>query len=419
LATAARAADTGAASGEMLAFESTSCARCHGEIGDEMAAPVLALRAGDVHATAGITCADCHGGDPTVPAGEEPDLERAKAPRSKFIGKPRPSQIPSLCGRCHTDGEYMRRFNPNLSTDQLQQYHTSKHGKRLAAGDERAATCVSCHGAHGIQPASDPTSTVYPSKVADTCAKCHSDRALMASFGHQTDPPHDYRNSVHGRAMYEASDLSAPTCNDCHGSHGAAPPGIASIANVCGQCHVTSRDYFAASPHKQAFDAQGLPECTTCHGNHSIQKVSDAMVGSGAGAVCTECHSDGDAGLEAAAAIHSSLDSLATGILTVKDILDRADRAGMEVSDGRIRLQDAHTALVQARDRVHSLAPATVRFAANEGAKAVEEVRNVGVAALRERDVRRRGLGISLVFIALACAGLFLLIRRLDARAGL
>jgi hypothetical protein len=38
---------------------------------------------------------------------------------------------------------------------------------------------------------------------------------------------------------------------------------------------------------------------------------------------------------------------------------------------------------------------------------------------LRELNVRRAGLAVSLVFIAIFCVGLYLLIRRLDARAGL
>ena len=32
--------------------------------------------------------------------------------------------------------------------------------------------------------------------------------------------------SVHGKALLEKGDLSAPTCNNCHGNHGAAPPQI-------------------------------------------------------------------------------------------------------------------------------------------------------------------------------------------------
>jgi hypothetical protein len=37
------------------------------------------------------------------------------------------------------------------------------------------------------------------------------------------------------------------------------------------------------------------------------------------------------------------------------------------------------------------------------------------VAALKERDVRRKGLGISLIFIVLAISGLYLKIRQIES----
>lgn len=400
-------------------FEATSCAVCHLEMGDELAAPVAALRAGDVHAAVGLGCADCHGGDASLAPGAEPDVDRAKSKAARYAGKPSPRQVPEVCGRCHSDAAYMHDFNPNLPTDQVARYRTSVHGTRLAGGDERVATCISCHGAHGILRADDPRASVYPLKIPETCGRCHADAGLMNAYGTSANVLSEYRGSVHGRALFDKSDLSAPVCNDCHGNHGAAPPGVTAVAWVCGECHVTSRGFFNASPHKEAFDAAEMPECTECHGNHAIDNVHDGMVGTDASAWCSRCHSEGERGLEVAAQIRASLDSLSSQIESASTTVDHAGRAGMEVSSGRLRLQDAHTALIQARDLVHTLDPARVVETTGAGRKAAAEALDVGHLALSERNVRRRGLAVSLVFIAVACVGLVLLIRRLDARAGL
>ena len=57
----------------------------------------------------------------------------------------------------------------------------------------------------------------------------------------------DYQKSVHYAALTKGNDLSAPTCNDCHGNHGAAPPGVGSVANVCGTCHAVFAQKFAGA----------------------------------------------------------------------------------------------------------------------------------------------------------------------------
>ena len=95
-------------------------------------------------------------------------------------------------------------------------------------------------------------------------------------------------------------DFSAPACNDCHGNHGAFPPGVSSIAEVCGQCHVNNAAFFERSPHKPAFDKSGLPECVACHGNHEIHRASDDMLGGQPGTVCRRCHEPGSPGYDGA-----------------------------------------------------------------------------------------------------------------------
>ncbi len=71
--------------------------------------------------------------------------------------------------------------------------------------------------------------------------------------------------------LLEKGDLSSPSCNDCHGNHGAVPPGVESISKVCGTCHVLNMELFEQSPHKKAFDENDYPECESCHGNHLVK----------------------------------------------------------------------------------------------------------------------------------------------------
>ena len=84
----------------------------------------------------------------------------------------------------------------------------------------------------------------------------------MRGLDNPTEQFQKYKTSVHAQMLYEKQDMSAPTCNDCHGNHGATPPGIASVANVCGQCHARQAELFQTSPHKAAFDQQDLAEIT-------------------------------------------------------------------------------------------------------------------------------------------------------------
>jgi hypothetical protein len=311
----------------------------------------------------------------------------------------------------------MKRFNPSLRVDQEREYYTSVHGKLLKEkGETRVATCISCHSVHGIRAINDPLSSVYPSNVANTCAKCHASADYMRSFGIPTDQFDKYKTSVHAKALYEKQDLSAPTCNDCHGNHGATPPGIASVANVCGQCHARQAELFQTSPHKAAFDQKQLAECITCHSNHAIAKPGDQMIGTGAGALCINCHSNGDKGFVAAGLMRSRIDELIAGIDKSTEILNRAERAGMEVSKPKFELKGATDALTHARVLIHSSSTVEVDKVVGPGLEVAKKSYQAGVAALAERRFRRKGLAVSLVFILFLALLVYLKIRQIESR---
>ena len=222
---------------------SSSCVTCHAGLEGDLAEPAKAWDP-DVHRAAGLGCESCHGGDPSAVLKEDADAAMGAA--KGFKPAPDRLAIAEFCGRCHADAAYMKTYNPKLRVDQLTEYRTSVHGKLNAKGDKTAATCIDCHGAHGIRPVSSPEAPVYASNVPATCARCHADAARMAPYGIRTDQYELYRASVHGAALLERGDTAAPACNDCHGNHGAVPPGVQSVANICGKCHGREASLFRA-----------------------------------------------------------------------------------------------------------------------------------------------------------------------------
>ena len=158
----------------------SSCIKCH--LSKEQVSETsfaAAFMAGDIHRSMGLDCSDCHGGDPKIGFVEK-DMSISMDEAKGYKSPPDKASIPEFCARCHSDIEYMKKYNPRLPADQLQLYKTSIHGKLLfGSKDMKVAVCTDCHGAHGILPASDSRSSVYHNTVPLTCKKCHSDASYM------------------------------------------------------------------------------------------------------------------------------------------------------------------------------------------------------------------------------------------------
>lgn len=388
-----------------------SCSTCHLAIGVEnLTKPAVNYKA-DIHAAKGFGCVACHGGDATSSGMEA--MDRAKG----YIGKPNPAQVIEVCGRCHANANFMRRYNPSLRVDQVTEYATSVHGRRLKEhNDQKVATCASCHKPHSIRPANDPRSSVHATRVADTCGGCHANAEYMAPYKIPTDQLEKYKKSIHRKMMMEKGDLSAPTCNDCHGNHGAAPPGISWVGNVCGQCHPFNAELFSKSRHGQVFVQMGIPGCASCHSNHEILATSDAMLGVGDKAVCAGCHTAQDVGGTTATAMRQSIEQLRTDYEKAHALLVKAEDAGMEVSQPSFDLNGAKTALVKARASIHGFKLDGVKTEAKPGLEISQKAYARGVKALEELQFRRKGLAVSVLIIVALIVGLVLTIRRLEGK---
>ena len=363
----------------------------------------------DVHLQAGLSCAGCHGGDSSTDIEEE-----SMNPQKGFIGIPNQQDIPDLCGKCHSRIEFMRTFQPMISTDQVEQYYQSYHGKKLRRGDTNVANCTSCHSVHAILPAKDPRSTVYPKNVPSTCNQCHGEKEYMIGYQIPTNQFSQYEKSVHGTALFEKGDLSAPACNDCHGNHGAMPPGLTSISHVCGTCHINNMDYFLSSPMATAYEKKGFHACEECHGNHAVMKTSDKMIGSNEGSVCMECHKPNDKGYDASVEIKKLLVDAVAGYDSAMTKWKEVKKAGMDDEEIIFLVQESNQNIIQSRTLVHTFDPAKVEEKVSEAKMKAQSALKLGKEQLKEYDLRQFGLGGATFFITLLVIALFLKIREIE-----
>ena len=249
-----------------------------------------------------------------------------------------------------------------------------------------------------------------------TCVTIARPAAAASIFRHSFLTPREKLRleDMHHQALAVRGDLSAPTCTTCHGNHGAAPPGVDKVENVCSNCHTFQAQMYEKSSHKKAFEAASLPGCVVCHSNHGISHPTDAMLGSGPEGVCMRCHTPGDACDRARAGFQSSLGRLDEAIKSTDRVLGVAESSGMEVSEARLGQDQARDSLTKARVTIHSFRTDLVDQDIQAGLKIAGQNLQAGQRAMVERNHRRVGLGMSLIAIGIALVGLWLYIKKIE-----
>jgi len=444
------------------------CMNCHSMLDGKFKAPASSYTS-DVHFRKGLACSSCHGGD-----SKNEDQDKAMNKSAGFIGVPKGFQISKICAKCHSEkftalqnsihGEsstgkgsiinscitchgvhniisvkspsskvnganivstcagchsnaaYMKNYNPEISVDMLDKYKTSMHGKKVFGGDAKAANCASCHGSHDVKKVNNPQSNVYFSNVPKTCNKCHGNAEYMKEYKIPTDQFDKYKSSVHGIALLEKGDKNAPSCNKCHGDHGAAPPEIESISKVCGTCHVLNAQMFQESAHKQAFDNKGLHECGVCHNNHDVRQPSDDMIGTGEKSVCIKCHQAGDKGFDAAFIMKKMIDSLNNDVNTANYFINEAEQKGMDVSDSKFDNNDIKKVLITSRTVIHYANLQKYLETIGEGFKITDKAKQSGKESIDDYYNRRIYLGISSLFITIIGLALYMKLRKIQKK---
>ena len=409
------------------------CLDCHSAVNDKQA-EITADWQASAHAKAGVTCADCHGGDP----GSD-QITKAMSPSNGYVGAPDRQEAVGLCGSCHANVDRMKASG--LPTDQYAKYWSSVHGQRLiSASDSRVAVCTDCHGSHDIKKVSDPTSRTFAVNIPDLCAGCHADAKRMEPYGIPTDQYAIYSKSVHGTALLDNKDVRAPSCASCHGSHDAKPPTSTTVVEVCGKCHTATQDLYTQSRHSELKAA--APKCWTCHGTHDVSQPGSAMFfhpedpkytcdtchdlqthtlrlelnrfADVADRKCDTCHHQDSQ-------IYAQIKGISTAVVSAETAYDDADARireasalGMITSDAEVALAGAKTSLIQAQAAVHTTKLPMVAQLSADAKKKSEDAMALATAKVGESTFRRGAMVIVLFFILLGVGFLVLTKRRLD-----
>jgi hypothetical protein len=232
-----------------------TCMACHGDKDAKGAAgKSIAVDgpkfAASVHGGLNLQCTDCHA---DVSADKLPHAEKLK---------------PVNCAACHEKA--------------VGEYAGTVHGVSRKGGNQTAATCTDCHGTHDILRAKDPASRTNHVNLVATCSRCHGDEVAVAK-GHMPggNVGSKFADSIHGKALRGAAQMSAPECTDCHGTHSIHPKtdersniSRAKVPDTCGACHKAEKAAYMSGRHGKLRQDGVLaaPGCTDCHSPHSIQQ---------------------------------------------------------------------------------------------------------------------------------------------------
>lgn len=128
----------------------SSCVKCHaGAAGGGRAHGAADWKASP-HASAGVDCSACHGGDPA--ASDTAGAHKGVKPSADATSAVYYTRVPETCGKCHAM--------------ELAAFKRSRHYGELARG-ARGPNCVTCHGsmANRLLP---------PREMEATCTLCHA-----------------------------------------------------------------------------------------------------------------------------------------------------------------------------------------------------------------------------------------------------
>lgn len=178
---------------------SKACYRCHSLQYEKAQDSVhgAAQAAGNKNAA---VCTDCHSAHM---------VRQLTDPKTNKLRSESHLLIPLMCSQCHNAI--------------FQKYKDSVHGAALIdENNQDVPTCISCHGVHNIE---NPTTAYFRLNSPQMCAKCHTDKKIMAKYGISTDVLTTYVADFHGTTVSVFEKLSPDAnvneavCFDCHGIH--------------------------------------------------------------------------------------------------------------------------------------------------------------------------------------------------------
>lgn len=267
-----------------------ACLACHGQpnLTMELASGEVLYLTMDrevydqsVHGQAGVACVQCHTEISQIPHEAIPDYNKRDLLVRAYY---------TTCAGCHPE-----KYQETLD---------NVHQQELAAGNNNAAICSDCHGAHDTTVAGEPHS-----RTSQMCEQCHSEIYNL------------YHQSVHGEALIDEGNPDVPSCTDCHGVHDLEGPSTEESFymgsfEICQRCHndpsVMGRyglnadvyDTYLSDFHGSTVmldeelepgEATTKPVCVDCHGVHDIRSHEDPqshVIKQNLLETCQRCHPD-------------------------------------------------------------------------------------------------------------------------------
>ncbi len=261
------------------------------------------------------TCQDCHGSHNILPPTD---------PQSTV----HPSNLPSTCGSCHEDQEFLAALNIKFKHP-IEVYQSGVHGKATAGGKDTAASCNDCHStggsAHRILPPGHLESTINFFNISKTCGQCHS------------TIQQEYEMGIHGE-LVARGEVDAPTCTQCHGEHAIletddprSPVSPFRVAEAtCSPCHDSAKlneKYDLPSGRLQSYvdSYHGLKSragdktvanCASCHTAHMVLSHTDprsSVAPENLANTCGRCHQGMSAEMAVKTKIHEPVTGATSG----------------------------------------------------------------------------------------------------------
>lgn len=101
------------------------------------------------------------------------------------------------------------------------------------------------------QEKDDPSSSVYKTRIYNTCGSCHASEQIVEKYGIEAEKFETYEESYHGIAV-QFGEKKVANCSSCHGIHDIRPQSDPSssinennIVKTCGKCHPDANANYA------------------------------------------------------------------------------------------------------------------------------------------------------------------------------
>ncbi|HKM82391.1 MAG TPA: hypothetical protein VJY15_15690 [Candidatus Acidoferrum sp.] len=203
------------------------------------------------------------------------------------------------CLHCHADEKLHRARDGQSMYVSVAELNHSRHNQDPLQPGQKVA-CSQCHSevnASHVRPCETITHQV-------DCTSCHDE------IGRQ------YASSTHGQ-LASKKDPNAPSCKECHGTHGVlgrqdpeSPTFATNVPVLCARCHregqkaavrYTGRQHEIIANYTESIHGKGLLQggltvtatCTSCHTAHHVLPRTDpesSVNAANVPATCGRCH---------------------------------------------------------------------------------------------------------------------------------